>query len=93
MIHIPDNATDTSLFCLPVQTNGSHGFKPALVIVSEKLNGLDARIVHTRYDEIIVKAGDEIADQPRCHYNRMSGGLFLRKHSHTEGNTLPALHL
>jgi len=63
MIHIPDNATDTSLFCLPVQTNGSDGFKLALVIVSDKLNGLDARIVHTRHDEIIVEARGDIADQ------------------------------
>jgi DNA polymerase-1 len=63
MIHIPDNATDTSLFCLPVQTNGADGFKVALTSVSEKLNGLDARIVHTQHDEIIVEARDEIADQ------------------------------
>jgi DNA polymerase I-like protein with 3'-5' exonuclease and polymerase domains len=91
MIHIPDNATDTSLFCLPVQTNRSDGFKLALVIVSEKLNGLDARIVHTRHDEIIFEARYEIADQPRYHYNRMSGGLFLRNHSHTEGDTLPLI--
>ncbi|MGD0398659.1 MAG: hypothetical protein ABSC04_07055 [Syntrophobacteraceae bacterium] len=27
------------------------------------MNGLDARIVHTQHDEIIVQAGDHIADQ------------------------------
>jgi DNA polymerase I-like protein with 3'-5' exonuclease and polymerase domains len=27
------------------------------------LNGLDARIVHTQHDEIIVEARDDIADQ------------------------------
>jgi DNA polymerase I-like protein with 3'-5' exonuclease and polymerase domains len=27
------------------------------------LNGLDARIVHTQHDEIIVEAGDDMADQ------------------------------
>ena len=31
--------------------------------ISEKLNGLDARIVHTLHDEIIVEARDAIADQ------------------------------
>jgi len=35
----------------------------ALINVSEKLNGLDARIVHTQHDEIIVEARDDIADQ------------------------------
>jgi DNA polymerase I-like protein with 3'-5' exonuclease and polymerase domains len=31
--------------------------------ISEKLNGLDARIVHTQHDEIFVEARDAIADQ------------------------------
>jgi hypothetical protein len=31
--------------------------------ISEKLNGLDARIVHTQHDEIIVEARDGIEDQ------------------------------
>jgi hypothetical protein len=44
MIHILDNATDTSLFCLPVQANGTDAFKLALVRIShERLNSLDAR--------------------------------------------------
>jgi hypothetical protein len=30
MIHIPENPTDTSPFCLPVQTKGVDGFKLAL---------------------------------------------------------------
>ena len=63
MVHIPDNATETSVFCLPVQTNGADGFKLALVSISEKLNGLDARIVHTQHDEIIIEAREDIADQ------------------------------
>ncbi len=62
-IHIPDNATDTSLFCLPVQANASDSFKPALYNVSRGLEGVDARIVHSLHDEIIVEAIDGIEDQ------------------------------
>jgi len=47
MIHIPDNATGTSLFCLPVQTNGADAFKLALYLISRGLEGVDARIIHT----------------------------------------------
>jgi hypothetical protein len=44
MIHILDNATVTSLFCLPVQANRADAFKLALVRIShEKLNSLYAR--------------------------------------------------
>jgi DNA polymerase I-like protein with 3'-5' exonuclease and polymerase domains len=48
-IHIPDNATDTSLFCLPVQANGADGFKLALYHISSRLQGVDARIMNTFY--------------------------------------------
>ena len=58
-----DNATDTSPFCLPVQANGADAFKLALIHISEKLNCLDARIVLTQHDEIIVEARDGIVDQ------------------------------
>ena len=34
-----------------------------LIHISEKLNGLDASIVHTQHDEIIVEARDGIEDQ------------------------------
>jgi hypothetical protein len=44
IIHIPDDATDRSLFNLPVQTNGADGFKLVLVKISEKLKGLAANI-------------------------------------------------
>ncbi|MGA2229108.1 MAG: DNA polymerase [Syntrophobacteraceae bacterium] len=63
MVHIPNNAMDTSLFCVPVHANGADGFKLALIHISEKLNGLDARVVHTQHDEIIVEARDGIEDQ------------------------------
>ncbi len=59
----PDNASDRSLFNLPVQANGADGFKLALCLISSGLEGADARIVHTQHDEIIVEAREDIADQ------------------------------
>ncbi|MGO8942784.1 MAG: hypothetical protein ACLQJ7_03810 [Syntrophobacteraceae bacterium] len=47
----------------PVQTNGADGFKLALYLISRGLEGVDARIVHTQHDEIIVEARDGIEDQ------------------------------
>ena len=47
IISVPDNATITSLFCLPVQTNGADAFKLALCLISRGLQGVDARIVDT----------------------------------------------
>ncbi len=63
VINVADDVTDDSLFNWPVQANGADGFKLALIHISEKLNGLDARIVHTQHDEIIVEARDGIEDQ------------------------------
>ena len=63
MIHIPDNTTDASLFCLPVQTTIRHAFKLALCRISRGLEGVDARIVHTLHDETIAEARDGIEDQ------------------------------
>jgi len=65
LVHIQDDARDSSLFNLPVQATGADGFKLALVWIAEKLNGTDARIVHTQHDEIIVEARDDEADQVR----------------------------
>ena len=53
------------MFNLPVQATGADGFKLVLIHISEKLNGPDARIVHTQHDEIIVEARDAIEDQVR----------------------------
>ena len=39
------------------------GFKLALINISGKLNGLDARIVHTQHDELIIETREDIADQ------------------------------
>ena len=65
-ITIPENVMGTSLFCLFVQANGADAFKLALIHISEKLNRLDAQIVHTQHDDIIVEAREEIADQVRA---------------------------
>ncbi|MGA2939582.1 MAG: DNA polymerase [Syntrophobacteraceae bacterium] len=64
-MRIPDDASDRSLFNLPVQATDADGFKLALIDISGKLNGLDASIVHTQHDEIIVETRDDIADQVR----------------------------
>ncbi len=41
---------------------GADGFKLALYLISRALEGIDARIVHTQHDEIIVEARDGIED-------------------------------
>jgi DNA polymerase I-like protein with 3'-5' exonuclease and polymerase domains len=63
IILVPDNATDTSLFCLPVQTTGADAFKLALYFTSSGMEGVDAHIVNTFHDEIIVEAREGIEDQ------------------------------
>ena len=62
IILVPDNATDTSLFCLPVQASGADAFKLALNLISCWLQEVDARIVNTLHNEII-EARDEKAFQ------------------------------
>ena len=63
IISVPDNATDTSLFCLPVQANGADAFKLTLYLISRALQGVDGRIVHILHDELIVEARDGIVGQ------------------------------
>ena len=43
-------------------TTASDGFKLALLDLDQKLEGLDARIVHIIHDEIIVEAREDIVD-------------------------------
>lgn len=62
-MHIPSDASDRSLFNLPVQATGADGFKIALYLISHGLEGVNARIVHTQHDEIIIEARDGIEDQ------------------------------
>jgi len=66
IISVPDNSTDTSLFCLPIQTTGANAFKLALYLISRGLEGVDARIVHILHDEIVVEARDGIEDQVKA---------------------------
>jgi DNA polymerase-1 len=63
VINVAEDVTDNSLFNWPVQANGADGFKLALIYLSERLQGMDARVVHTQHDEIIVEARDAIEDQ------------------------------
>ena len=55
--------TNTSPFCLPVQTTGGHPFKLALYLISRGLQGIDARIVHTLHCEVSIEVRDGIEDQ------------------------------
>jgi DNA polymerase-1 len=57
--------SDRSLFNLPVLTNRADGLKLALCLIPSGLEGVDARIVNTLHDEIIVEARDGTADQVR----------------------------
>jgi len=54
-IHIPDDASDRSLFNLPVHANGASAFNLALYLITRGLQGLDARIVHASFDEIVIE--------------------------------------
>jgi hypothetical protein len=63
VINVSDDVSDNSLFNWPVQANGADGFKLALCLISRRLEGIDARIVHTQHDEIIIEARDDIEDQ------------------------------
>ena len=66
VINVADDVTDNSLFNWPVQANGADGFKLALIYLAERLKGMDARVVHTQHDEIIVEARDVIEDQVKA---------------------------
>jgi len=81
MIQIPDNATDTSLFCLPLQANPADSFKLALYHIYRGLQGVDARIVHTLHNEIIVEARDGIEDQVQTIVEEAMESVFGRLNS------------
>ena len=61
-LKVDDEVTDNSIVNLPIQSNASDVFKIALLDLHKKLEELDARIVHIIHDEIIVEAGEDIAD-------------------------------
>jgi len=52
-----------SLINFPIQATGSDGFKLALYWIVQKLNEMDAKIVHILHDEVIVEARKDIADK------------------------------
>jgi DNA polymerase-1 len=66
LILVPDDASDRSPFNLPVQATGTDGFKLPLYFISRGLEGMDARVVNTLHDEIIIEARDGIEDQVRA---------------------------
>lgn len=68
----------TSLSCLPVQTNGADDFNLVFIHISNELNGLDARIVHTQHDEIIVDQHWEGAGAGSPGWIDMAIGVSIR---------------
>jgi len=40
IVSVPDNVTDTLLFCLPVQATGAYAFNQALYLISSGLEGV-----------------------------------------------------
>lgn len=60
---VSEDTKDTSLYNYPVQATAADGFKQALIKLYRKLEGLDAKIVHTLHDEIIVEVNEEIAEK------------------------------
>jgi DNA polymerase I-like protein with 3'-5' exonuclease and polymerase domains len=62
---LKEPVTDTSLFCLPVQTSGADVFKLVLYLIYGGLEGVNARIVDTLHAEAIIKVRDGIEDQVR----------------------------
>ena len=51
-----------SISNFPIQGTASDGFKLALIALDERLQGLDAKIVHLLHDEIIVEAKAQMAE-------------------------------
>jgi len=60
---VDDDVRDNSIVNFPIQATASDGFKLALLDLDQKLEGLDARIVHIIHDEIIVEAREDIVDE------------------------------
>ena len=62
-LKVDDDITDNSIVNFPIQATASDGFKLALLDLDQKLEGLDAQIVHIIHDEIIVESREDIADE------------------------------
>ena len=78
LFHISDDASDCFLLNLPVQATGADGLKLALIHISDKLNGLVSRIVHTSHDEVIVEARDDIANRVKAIVAESVEGAFKK---------------
>jgi len=63
---LTEDTKDTSLYNFPVQATAADGFKQALIKLDRKLEGLDAMIVHTLHDEIIVEAEEGIVNEVKA---------------------------
>jgi DNA polymerase I len=76
---IVSSETDSkSISNFPIQGTASDGFKLALIALDERLQGLDARIVHLLHDEIIVEAKAEIAEEVSGIMKECMEGAFAK---------------
>ena len=62
VLKVSSNVNENSLCNFPVQATAADGFKRALVLIDEKLRGMDAQVVHILHDEVIVEAREDIAE-------------------------------
>jgi DNA polymerase-1 len=62
LLKVSSNANENSLCNFPVQATAADGFKRALVLIDEKLQGINAQVVHILHDEVIVAAREDIAE-------------------------------
>ena len=76
LLSVSDNTKDTTLYCFPIQGTASDGFKIALVDLHEQLQELDARIVLTVHDEIIVECRKDISDKVKVIVEECMTGAY-----------------
>ena len=57
-LDVTQETKTTTLYNFPVQGTGADGFKMALLDLDERLEGMDAKVVHTMQDEISEKVAD-----------------------------------
>ena len=66
-------------FCGPSWIlDGADAFKLTLYLIYRGLEGMDARVVHTQHDEIIVEARDAIEDQVKAIMKECMEAAFER---------------
>ena len=75
---LTEGTRDTSLYNFPIQGTAADGFKQALIKLDGKLKDLDAMIVHTLHDEIIVEAEEGIAEKVKVIMNDCMIGAFSK---------------